>query len=30
VTFRTLRYRLAKLGLTKDSDLDLESDTEDH
>jgi two-component system response regulator PilR (NtrC family) len=30
VTFRTLRYRLAKLGLTKESDLDLESDTEDH
>jgi two-component system response regulator PilR (NtrC family) len=30
VTFRTLRYRLAKLGLTKDSDLDLESDAEDH
>ncbi|WP_036301069.1 sigma-54-dependent transcriptional regulator [Methylotenera sp. L2L1] len=30
VTFRTLRYRLAKLGLTKDSDLDLESDTEDN
>lgn len=30
VTFRTLRYRLAKLGLTKDSDLDLESDIEDN
>lgn len=30
VTFRTLRYRLAKLGLTKDSDLDLEADTEEN
>ena len=30
VTFRTLRYRLAKLGMTKDSDLDPETDTEEH
>lgn len=29
VTFRTLRYRLAKLGLTKDSDLDMDADTLD-
>lgn len=30
VTFRTLRYRLAKLGLSKDNDVDLETDTEDN
>jgi len=29
VTFRTLRYRLAKLGLSKETDTDLEADTED-
>ena len=28
VTFRTLRYRLAKLGLAKEGDADLESDSE--
>lgn len=28
VTFRTLRYRLAKLGLSKETDADLESDNE--
>jgi len=28
VTFRTLRYRLAKLGLSKESDTDLENDSE--
>ena len=28
VTFRTLRYRLAKLGLSKESDADLEIDSE--
>ena len=28
VTFRTLRYRLAKLGLSKETDTDLENDTE--
>lgn len=28
VTFRTLRYRLAKLGLAKDDDADLETDNE--
>ncbi len=28
VTFRTLRYRLAKLGLSKESDADLENDSE--
>ncbi|HEY9269109.1 MAG TPA: sigma-54 dependent transcriptional regulator [Methylotenera sp.] len=28
VTFRTLRYRLAKLGLSKESDTDLEIDSE--
>jgi two-component system response regulator PilR (NtrC family) len=28
VTFRTLRYRLAKLGLSKDTDADLENDSE--
>ncbi len=28
VTFRTLRYRLAKLGLTKDIDIDLEQESE--
>lgn len=28
VTFRTLRYRLAKLGLAKDDDADLEADNE--
>jgi len=29
VTFRTLRYRLAKLGLSKETDTDLEADTEE-
>jgi len=29
VTFRTLRYRLAKLGLSKENDIDLEADTEE-
>ena len=29
VTFRTLRYRLAKLGLSKEADTDLEADTEE-
>jgi two-component system response regulator PilR (NtrC family) len=28
VTFRTLRYRLAKLGLSKETDTDLENDSE--
>jgi two-component system response regulator PilR (NtrC family) len=28
VTFRTLRYRLAKLGLSKETDADLENDSE--
>jgi two-component system response regulator PilR (NtrC family) len=28
VTFRTLRYRLAKLGLAKEEDADLEADNE--
>jgi len=28
VTFRTLRYRLAKLGLSKETETDLEADTE--
>jgi len=28
VTFRTLRYRLAKLGLSKETDADLENETE--
>ena len=30
ISFRTLRYRLAKLGLAKDEDADLESEAEDH
>jgi two-component system response regulator PilR (NtrC family) len=30
VTFRTLRYRLTKLGLAKESDIDLETDTEEN
>ena len=30
ISFRTLRYRLAKLGLAKDEDTDLESEAEDH
>lgn len=30
ISFRTLRYRLAKLGLAKDEDTDLESEGEDH
>ncbi|MES2182514.1 MAG: sigma-54 dependent transcriptional regulator [Pseudomonadota bacterium] len=29
ISFRTLRYRLAKLGLAKDEDADLESETQD-
>ncbi len=29
VTFRTLRYRLAKLGLSKETETDLEADTEE-
>lgn len=29
ISFRTLRYRLAKLGLAKDDDADLESETQD-
>lgn len=28
VTFRTLRYRLAKLGMSKETDADIENDTE--
>ncbi|MEY3744060.1 MAG: hypothetical protein RLZZ541_1115, partial [Pseudomonadota bacterium] len=28
VSFRTLRYRLAKLGLAKDSEADLDSEIE--
>ena len=28
VSFRTLRYRLAKLGLSKETDADLENDSE--
>lgn len=30
VTFRTLRYRLVKLGLSKESDADLENDAQSH
>lgn len=30
VTFRTLRYRLAKLGLSKETETDLEADTEEN